>query len=176
MQLCSKGRGHAESTPRPSEEGVGVHHVLRPLDSVWCSAAGGCHGRAACVRAVVRIAVHATDGPVLVFGRQDGMADGTVAPVHPLRRWRCRPLCGLHSAGTRFRIPVVLCLVEGPRRMQRLPCTPCTPDWPHSFERMTQCAPLCPPCAQVRSGGALWGNRCLMLPFLLPLCLEVRWP
>ena len=24
--------GHAESNPRPSEEGVSFHHVLRPLD------------------------------------------------------------------------------------------------------------------------------------------------
>ena len=26
--------GHAESNPRPSEEGVSVYHVLRPLDRV----------------------------------------------------------------------------------------------------------------------------------------------
>ena len=25
-------RGHAESNPRPSEEGVSFYHVLRPLD------------------------------------------------------------------------------------------------------------------------------------------------
>ena len=32
MQLCSKPRGHAESIPRPSVEGVSFYHVLRPLD------------------------------------------------------------------------------------------------------------------------------------------------
>ena len=32
VQLCSKPRGHAESNPRPLEEGVSFHHVLRPLD------------------------------------------------------------------------------------------------------------------------------------------------
>ena len=37
MQLCSKpgGGGHAESNPRPSEEGVSFYHVLRPLDLPW---------------------------------------------------------------------------------------------------------------------------------------------
>ena len=32
MQLCSKPGGHAESNPRPSEEGVSFYLVLRPLD------------------------------------------------------------------------------------------------------------------------------------------------
>ena len=32
MQLCLKPRGHVESNPRPSEEGVSFYLVLRPLD------------------------------------------------------------------------------------------------------------------------------------------------
>ena len=43
VQLCSKPRGgHAESYPRPSEEGVSFYNVLRPLDQgvMW----PGCDG------------------------------------------------------------------------------------------------------------------------------------
>ena len=39
------GRGHVESSPRPSEGGVSLYHVLRPLITGVCTASGNETGK-----------------------------------------------------------------------------------------------------------------------------------